>query len=181
MNITLIGMPGSGKSTIGVLLAKRLGMEFVDTDLLIQKREKRRLPEIIAREGIDRFLEIENEVNASLEVENTIIAPGGSAVYGREAMEHFREISKVVYLKLSLRELKKRLGDLKSRGVVCKEGETLADVMRERAPLYEQYADLIVVEKQYDVGPTVDELRAHFEPILKKLSMEDAPENGTER
>ena len=104
MNITLIGMPGSGKSTIGVLLAKRLGMEFVDTDLLIQKREKRRLPEIIAREGMDRFLEIENEVNASLEVENTIIAPGGSAVYGREAMEHFRKISTVVYLKLSLRE-----------------------------------------------------------------------------
>lgn len=167
MNITLIGMPGSGKSTIGVLLAKRLGMEFVDTDLLIQKREKRRLPEIIAREGIDRFLEIENEVNASLQVENTIIAPGGSAVYGREAMEHFREISTVVYLKVSLRELKKRLGDLKARGVVCKEGKTLADVLKEREPLYEQYADLTVVETQYDIGPTVDELRAHFEPLVK--------------
>ena len=165
MNITLIGMPGSGKSTIGVLLAKRLGMEFVDTDLLIQKREKRRLPEIIAREGIDRFLEIENEVNASLEVENTIIAPGGSAVYGREAMEHFREISTVVYLKVSLRELKKRLGDLKARGVVCKEGKTLADVLKERAPLYEKYADLTVVETKYDIGPTVDEFSAHFEPL----------------
>ena len=166
MNITLIGMPGSGKSTIGVLLAKRLGMEFVDTDLLIQKREKRRLPEIIAQEGIDRFLEIENEVNASLQVENTIIAPGGSAVYGREAMEHFREISTVVYLKVSLRELKKRLGDLKARGVVCKEGKTLADVLKEREPLYEQFADLTVVETQYDIGPTVDELRAHFETLV---------------
>lgn len=172
MNITLIGMPGSGKSTIGVLLAKRLGMEFVDTDLLIQKREKRRLPEIIAREGIDRFLEIENEVNASLQVENTIIAPGGSAVYGREAMEHFREISTVVYLKVSLRELKKRLGDLKARGVVCKEGKTLADVLKERAPLYEKYADLTVVETQYDIGPTVDELRAHFEPLVKSAGEE---------
>jgi len=166
MNITLIGMPGSGKSTVGVLLAKRLGMEFVDTDLLIQKREKRRLPEIIAKEGIDRFLEIENAVNASLEVKNTIIAPGGSAIYGREAMEHFREISTIVYLKVSLRELKKRLGDLKTRGVVCKEGKTLADVYKEREPLYEAYADLTVVEKQYDIGPTVDELRAHFEPLL---------------
>lgn len=174
MNITLIGMPGSGKSTIGVLLAKRLGMEFVDTDLMIQKREKRRLPEIIAREGIDRFLEIENEVNASLEVENTIIAPGGSAVYGREAMEHFKEISTVVYLKVSLRELKKRLGDLKARGVVCKEGRTLADVLKEREPLYERYADLTVVERQYDVGPTVDELREHFEPLMKSAG--DGPD-----
>lgn len=147
-------------------------MEFVDTDLLIQKREKRRLPEIIAREGIDRFLEIENEVNASLQVENTIIAPGGSAVYGREAMEHFREISTVVYLKVSLRELKKRLGDLKARGVVCKEGKTLADVLKEREPLYEKYADLTVVETQYDIGPTVDELRAHFEPLVKSAGEE---------
>ena len=108
-NITLIGMPGVGKSTIGVVLAKVLGYEFMDSDLLIQRQEKRRLHQIIEQEGVEGFKAIENRVNASIETENTVIATGGSVVYCSEAMEHLRSIGKVVYLRLSLESLEKRL------------------------------------------------------------------------
>ena len=124
-NIVLIGMPGVGKSTVGVILAKELGYQFIDADLLIQKQEKRLLREIIAQEGVDGFIQIENQVNASIETTRTVIATGGSVVYGREAMEHLKKISTVVYLKLSYQALKKRLGNLKNRGVVLREGQTL--------------------------------------------------------
>ena len=143
-NIVLLGMPGSGKSTVGVLLAKRLGKQFVDTDLLIQEQEGRLLCDIIAKEGLEGFIEIENRVNCSVNVENSVIAPGGSAVYGKEAMEHFKESAEVVYLKLSYRSIKRRLGDLTKRGVVFKPGQTLKALYKERCPLYEQYADYIV-------------------------------------
>lgn len=123
-NIILIGMPGAGKSSVGVILAKVLGYEFIDTDLVIQHREKRLLREIIADEGNEGFLAIENEVNATLEADKSVIAPGGSAIYGKEAMEHFKEIGTIVYLKLSYEDLAKRLGNLKGRGVVLKEGQT---------------------------------------------------------
>ena len=119
-NIILIGMPGAGKSSVGVILAKVLGYEFIDTDLVIQHREKRLLREIIADEGNEGFLAIENEVNATLEADKSVIAPGGSAIYGKEAMEHFKEIGTIVYLKLSYEDLAKRLGNLKGRGVVLK-------------------------------------------------------------
>ena len=102
-NITLIGMPGVGKSTIGVVLAKVLGYQFLDSDLLIQKQEKRKLHQIIAQEGNDGFQAIENRVNASIEAEETVIATGGSVVYCQEAMEHLKSVGTVVYLKLSLR------------------------------------------------------------------------------
>ena len=114
-NITLIGMPGAGKSTIGVVLAKVLGYQFLDSDLLIQKQEKRRLSEIIEEEGYKGFKDVENRVNASIEAENTVIATGGSVVYCEEAMEHLKSIGTVVYLKLSLNALSKRLGNLKGR------------------------------------------------------------------
>ena len=127
-NIVLIGMPGVGKSTVGVILAKELGYQFIDADLLIQKQEKRLLREIIAQEGVDGFIQIENQVNASIETDRTVIATGGSVVYGREAMEHLKKISTVVYLKLSYQALKKRLGNLKNRGVVLREGQTLRDL-----------------------------------------------------
>ena len=117
-NITLIGMPGVGKSTVGVILAKVLGYEFVDSDLLIQKSENMLLREIIARDGQDGFLKIENRVNASIETEKSVIATGGSVVYCAEAMEHLKEIGKVVYLKLEYGELKKRLGNLRGRGII---------------------------------------------------------------
>lgn len=159
MNITLIGMPAAGKSVIGVLLAKSTGLSFVDTDLVIQEQEKRLLKEIIAQEGLDGFLSIENQVNASLTVNNCIIAPGGSVIYGSEAMKHLKEISTVVYLKISCEELKIRLGDLNDRGVAMKEEMTLEDLYEERIPLYEKWADLIVDEHGKTPGMLVAEIR----------------------
>ncbi len=158
-NIVLLGMPGSGKSTVGVLLAKRLGKQFVDTDLLIQEQEGRLLCDIIAKEGLEGFIEIENRVNCSVNVENSVIAPGGSAVYGKEAMEHFKESAEVVYLKLSYRSIKRRLGDLTKRGVVFKPGQTLKALYKERCPLYEQYADYIVECDGKKIGETLDAVR----------------------
>ena len=150
-NVTLIRMPGSGKSTIGVILAKALGYQFLDTDLVIQKQEKRNLSQIIAQEGPERFKEIENRVNASVDVTETVIAPGGSVIYCEEAMKHLRSIGKVVYLKISLESLSKRLGNLRGRGVLLKEGQTLKDLYEERVPLYEKYADIVVDEEGKDL------------------------------
>ena len=150
-NVTLIGMPGSGKSTIGVILAKALGYQFLDTDLVIQKQEKRNLSQIIAQEGPERFKEIENKVNASVDVTETVIAPGGSVIYCEEAMKHLRSIGKVVYLKISLESLSKRLGNLRGRGVLLKEGQTLKDLYEERVPLYEKYADIVVDDEGKDL------------------------------
>lgn len=161
-NVTLIGMPGVGKSTLGVVLAKVLGYQFLDADLLIQKQEKRRLYEIIDEEGTDGFMEIENRVNASIDVESTVIATGGSVVYCDEAMNHLKAIGKVVYLKLSLEELSKRLGNLKGRGVLLKEGQTLKDLYEERVPLYEKYADLVADEEGKD-------LEASLQAVLEIL------------
>jgi shikimate kinase len=137
-------MPGSGKSTVGVVLAKRLGYEFVDSDLVIQKKTGKKLHELIAENGIEGFWKLENDVNASLSPENCIIATGGSAVYGDEAMWHLREIGTVVYLKISYEELKERLGDLNERGVTLRSGQSLKDLYDERIPLYEKYAGLTI-------------------------------------
>ena len=145
-NITLIGMPGVGKSTIGVVLAKVLGYQFLDSDLLIQKQEHRRLWQIIEEEGYEGFQNVENRVNASIEAENTVIATGGSVVYCEEAMKHLKSVGTVVYLKLSLNSLAKRLGNLKGRGVLLREGQTLESLYEERTPLYEKYADVVIEE-----------------------------------
>ena len=144
MNITLIGMPGAGKSTVGVVLAKRIGMDFVDTDLIIQKEYNKTLSEIIDAKGIEGFKKVENDVLSKLELDNTIIATGGSAVYGKEAMKHLRDISKVVYIQLSEENIEDRLGDLNERGVVLEDGETLQELYDERIPLYKKYAHIIV-------------------------------------
>ena len=143
-NIALIGMPGSGKSTVGVVLAKRLGRRFVDSDLVIQDRHGKLLHELITEYGVEGFWQIESDVNASLDLENSIIATGGSACYEPEGMQHLREISTVVYLKLPYEEVEKRLGDLNARGVTLQPGQTLRDLYDERTPLYEKYADLII-------------------------------------
>lgn len=143
-NVVLIGMPGSGKSTLGVVLAKMLGYGFIDSDLIIEEEEGRLLHEIIAQEGIDGFIEIENRVNSHINVEKKVIATGGSAVYGKEAMLHLGQIGKIVYLKWSQEELAGHLGDLKERGVVLKEGQDFAGLYAERCPLYEKYADITV-------------------------------------
>lgn len=167
-NFTLIGMPASGKSTVGVLLAKRLGYSFLDTDILIQEKEQRLLKEIIEQEGLDGFMRIENQVNAQLEVKHAVIAPGGSVIYGEEAMEHLKEISTVVYLKLSFKEIEERLGDLKDRGVVLKDHMTLLDLYQERVPYYERYADITIDEEGFTPGETVDQLRDLIEERWKK-------------
>ncbi len=143
-NITLIGMPGSGKSTVGVLLAKRLGYKFIDTDLLIQEREEKRLYEIMRDSGNEYFLKVENEVNASVDTRHTVIATGGSAVFGEDAMKHFSEIGKIVYIRVPFEVLRERIKDFSTRGILMRNGQTLEDIYAERSPLYEKYADVIV-------------------------------------
>lgn len=154
-NIVLIGMPGVGKSTVGVILAKVLGYQFIDSDLIIQEREKRLLHEIIATEGVEGFVEIENKINATIEVDKSIIATGGSVVYGKEAMAHLKDIGKIIYLKLSYQQLEMRLSDIKERGVVLKEGQNLKGLYEERTVLYEKYADIVIDEENLSIEQTI--------------------------
>lgn len=157
-NIILIGMPGVGKSTAGVVLAKLLGYQFVDADLLIQQEENRLLSQIIEQEGVEEFLNIECRVNSSINVDKTVIATGGSVVYKEKAMKHLRDIGKVVYLELSYKQLDKRLSNIKGRGVVLREGQTLKTLYDERVPLYKKYAHIIVNEEGLGVEETICEI-----------------------
>lgn len=149
-------MPGVGKSTVGVILAKVLGYQFLDADLLIQQQEGKLLHEIIAEVGTDGFIQVENRVNAGIECSKSIIATGGSVVYGQEAMEHLKAIGTVVYLEVPFSILEQRLSDIKGRGVVLKDGQTLYDLYMERTPLYEKYADVCVSEDGLNVEETVE-------------------------
>ena len=155
-NIVLIGMPGVGKSTIGVILAKVLGYQFLDADLLIQETEGKLLKDIIEEVGTDGFIEVENRVNAGISCSKTIIATGGSVIYGAQAMEHLREIGTVVYLEVPFEIIDQRLSDIKGRGVVLKDGQTLYDLFMERTPLYEKYADVRISEEGLNVEQTVE-------------------------
>ena len=159
MNIVLIGMPTSGKSTVGVVLAKILGMDFLDTDLLIQRETARRLHEIIEAQGTEGFLQIEGSVCAALAADNTVIATGGSVVFSKKAMEHLKGNGKTVYLKISLSELKKRLQDAKARGVILRNGESIEELYAEREALYNRYADVIVSEEGMSLEETVQAVR----------------------
>ncbi len=143
-NIVLIGMPGAGKSTVGVVLAKHLGYEFVDADLVIQKQYGKLLQALIEEHGVEGFWQIEESVNASMETSHTVIATGGSVVYGPKAMKHLRSIGTVIYLQLPYEEVESRLGDLNARGVTLHAGQTLRDLYEERGPLYEKYAHVIL-------------------------------------
>lgn len=143
-NVILIGMPGAGKSTVGVLLAKRLAYRFVDTDLLIQEAEGKRLFEILRNCGNDYFAAAENRIVASLKAKKSVIATGGSVVFGKEAMQNLKSLGKVVYLRVPLAELEKRVNNFETRGILMKSGQTLEDIFVERTPLYEKYADLTV-------------------------------------
>ena len=143
-NLILIGMPASGKSTVGVILAKVIGYDFIDTDILIQKAEKKRLSAIIEEKGVEGFLEVENRVNVAVEADHCVIATGGSAVYGEEAMLHFKQIGHIMYLKVDYETISKRLKNIKKRGVALKEGQSLRDLYDERVLLYEKYADTVV-------------------------------------
>lgn len=143
-NIVLIGMPGAGKSTIGVLLAKSCLMDFVDTDLLIQRKYAKSLCDIIKEQGIENFLQIENDVICSAQISNSVVATGGSAVYGKEAMLKLKKEGLVVYLKVEPEELEKRIDNIHTRGIAMKEGTTIDELYNERAKLYEKYADVTV-------------------------------------
>ena len=161
-NIILIGMPGVGKSTVGVVLAKILGYHFVDTDLVIQEKEGRLLKDIIEQEGNEGFIKIEEKINTELEAEYSVIAPGGSVIYGDKAMRHFKEIGTVVYLKASYEVINTRLSNLKGRGVVLKEGQTLKNLYDERCVLYEKYADITVDEGDRDLSDIAGDIAAQF-------------------
>ncbi len=164
-NLVLIGMPGVGKSTVGVIAAKELGYRFLDADLEIQEQEGRLLKEIIAEDGVEGFLEVENRVNANLHTDHTVIATGGSVIYGKEAMEHLRSIGTVAYLKLPYPKLRHRLGDLKNRGVVLKDGQTLQSLYDERTPLYEKYADIVIDETGKNIEGTLAALLEAYHPV----------------
>ena len=153
-NLVLIGMPASGKSSVGVILAKLIGYDFIDTDILIQRSEKKRLSEIIREVGVDGFLEVEARVNGSVEADHCVIATGGSAVYSEEAMRHLKKIGHIMYLKVDYETIRKRLGNIRQRGVALREGQTLRDLYEERVILYEKYADT-VVEEEGDVEDVV--------------------------
>lgn len=158
MNVTLIGMPGAGKSTVGVLLAKSMLMDFVDTDLLIQRKYGMSLCEFIEKYGEEEFKKAENDVISSLNCENTVIATGGSAVYGEGGMKHLGEISTIVYLSVPVESLSERLSNIRTRGVVMKKGESIEQLFQRRSPLYEKYAEITVDCSALRAEECVDEI-----------------------
>ena len=162
-NLILIGMPGCGKSTVGVVLAKALGLDFIDSDLVIQREMGAKLSQLIDRHGDEGFRAIENRINASLTVTDSIIATGGSVVYGEDAMRHLKEIGTIIYLKLSCEAIEDRLGDLHARGVTIKPGWTLRDLYNERVPLYEKWADITVDCEQLRLREVVEYIRSRIE------------------
>ncbi len=157
-NVVLIGMPGAGKSTIGVILAKVLGYNFMDSDLLIQEQEKCLLKDIIERKGLEGMIAIEEQVNRDIKTQNTVIATGGSVVYGAGAMEHLREIGIVVYIRLSYETIEERLDNIRQRGVVFREGQTLHSLYEERCPLYEKYAHIIVDAERLSMEELMEQI-----------------------
>lgn len=158
----------SGKSTVGVVLAKVLGYDFIDSDLLIQAETGKRLFEIINASGIDGFLKVENEVNSRIETNHTVIATGGSVIYGEEAMAHLKSIGTVVYIQVPYADLEKRLGNLLKRGVAIRNGSTLKDLYDERVPLYEKYADITVDERDKGIREVVKTIEHMLEGSVRR-------------
>ncbi|KQC85978.1 shikimate kinase [Butyribacter intestini] len=158
-NLILIGMPGAGKSTIGIVLAKIIGYTFIDSDIIIQNEKNMLLHELIDKYGLDGFNSIENEINSKINTHKSIIATGGSAVYGKDAMTHLSSIGTVIYLKLPYEEIEERLGDLTKRGVSIKKGQTLKSLYNERIVLYEKYADITIECSNKKIGRIAEEIK----------------------
>ena len=165
-NIVLIGMPGAGKSTIGVILAKSLLYDFCDTDLSIQKETGESLCDTISKIGIDEFIRLEEAVICKQDFVNSVVATGGSAVYGEKAMAKLKENGLIVYLKVSHQELQGRIKNIHTRGIAMKEGTTIKELYEERAPLYEKYADITIDEAGKNSGQVVDQLRKMAESAM---------------
>ncbi len=157
-NIILIGMPGSGKSTLGVVLAKVLGMGFSDMDLLMQQRYGKKLQEILDTEGLDAFLKAEEDSILSVSGENLVLATGGSAVLSEKAMLHLKSLGTIVYLKVPYKILERRIHNRATRGIACAPEQSLLDVFNFRTPLYEKYADVTVQPKTRRFAQTVNEI-----------------------
>ena len=163
MNITLIGMPGAGKSTVGVILSKTMNLNFTDTDILIQQAFGKKLSEIISDKGADGFLDSESDVICKTDFQDTVIATGGSVIYRPETMEYLKSISKIVYINVSLAEIEKRVKSMAKRGVVSLNAKTITELYTERKPLYEKYADLSVTTD----GCTLEESAAKIAELFE--------------
>lgn len=165
-NIVLIGMPGAGKSTLGVILAKTMKMPFIDTDILIQQREDRTLQDIINMDGIKEFLEVEKKAILEIRAEGHVIATGGSVVYSQAAMEHLKENGIIVYLKLEYEEIEQRVRNIKTRGIAMEKNQSLYHLFKERAPLYQRYADMTIDCSGKNDETLIDELKKKCEEVL---------------
>ena len=175
-NITLIGMPGSGKSTVGVLLAKTLGRGFLDTDLVIQQQENALLQDILDRRGVTYFLDAEERAVRSVRCDHCVIAPGGSVVCREGGINHLKSMGPVIYLRVPLEELKSRIHNLDSRGIALEPGQTLEDILTLRAPLYEQYADGVVDALP---GQELAQTVSHVLALWRRVSPDPSPRGSS--
>jgi shikimate kinase len=162
-NVILIGMPGSGKSTSGVLLAKSLGFSFVDTDLLLQQHEGMLLQDLIHQRGFLGFINAEEKIVSNLEAAKSVISTGGSVIYSSKSMSRLHEIGRIVYLQVSFAEIKNRIQNISTRGIALKDGQSLETLYNERLPLYEKYADITVLGDGKSIEEVVTE-------IMEKIS-----------